>query len=115
MLMFQSGLLATFIPEILMVIGFVFCLFTSGINSKNSTLEKSPELNQNTILVQNQAILHQHSVYLFQTSIELVQKSKQIVHFVSEKQKSTWFEAAFSILNVIDFVEFSRPPPSLKY
>ena len=97
MLMFQSGLLATFIPEILMVIGFVFCLFTSGLNSKSSTIEKYPESNQNSISVQNTPVFQQHSVHLFQKSIEFVQKSKQIAHFIAEKQKFTDFEFAVSI------------------
>jgi hypothetical protein len=115
MLMFQSGLLATFIPEIFMVIGFVFCLFTSGLNSKNSTIEKYPESNQNSISVQNTPVFQQHSVYQFQTSIEFVHKSKQIAHLIAEKQIFTNFEFAFLITKVIDFVEFSRPPPCLLY
>ena len=68
MLMFQNGLLVTFIPEILMVLGYVLCLFTSGYKADNSTNDQI----SNIVIVASveQAIVKNESIYIILVNIQ---------------------------------------------
>ena len=65
--MFQNGLLATFIPEILMVIAFVACLFGSHATTHTTDAQLPPtivnvsQIEQTTTLVTS--IYHFNSHY----------------------------------------------------
>ena len=112
MLMFQNGLLATFIPEILMVIGFVLCLFTPGYKSNNSRTEQTPIVAHVASFEQRQTITYELSIRDFQAVAESVQETVLSLQPYIDKQTPNRFEFKFSTSVGLSFVDFSRPPPS---
>jgi len=112
MLMFQNGLLATFIPEILMVIGFVLCLFTPGYKDSNSHTEQAPIVAHVASFNHHQTVTYQLSIHNFQAVAESVQETVLSLQPYIDKQAPNRFEFKFSTSVGLSFVDFSRPPPS---
>jgi len=113
MFMFQNGLLVTFIPEILMVIGYVLCLFATGNPPQPSSTGQNSSTAQVITFDQHQ---HQHisgyqvSVRDFQP-VDIVADIQQIpAHFISTVIKRAAV-SDFSTSDGLNFVDFSRPPP----
>lgn len=111
MLMFENGILATFIPEILMVIGFVLCLFTPGFISNNSNSEQAPIVAQVSTFEHKQTASYQLSTYHFQTTPEVVPDVHCSLPRFIENVIINRFETSFSTSDGLSFVDFSRPPP----
>ena len=112
MLMFQNGLLVTFIPEILMVLGYVLCLFTSGYKADNSTNDQI----SNIVIVasveqQKQISSYQVSFQDFQT-LEPNADTDQILTYFIEKSINNTSESNYSESDGLSYVDFSRPPPA---
>ena len=109
--MFQNGLLATFIPEIFMVIGFVMCLIAPGFQSNSSATERPIIVNQISSLEYQQNTKNQVATYYFQLTCDKpIAKQNLSPVFQVEKIKCGYnyhFSASFSL----SFVDFSRPPP----
>ena len=115
MLMFQSGLLATFIPEIFMVIGFVLCLFTPGFQTYNSTMENAPIVAQVSGIGSHQISVYQQSTYDFRNYAETVLIKKQYLPQFVEKSKLITLESPFSTSDGLSYLYFSRPPPTFLF
>jgi hypothetical protein len=113
MLMFQNGLLASFIPELLMVIGYVLCLFTPGIKSQNSVTEQSPVIVLVSTTERQQVYSCQTSFSDFQTYAELVPDAKRSLSVFVKKTIPLTYESTFSTSDGLSYVDFSRPPPFL--
>lgn len=111
MFMFQNGLLVTFIPEILMVIGYVLCLFATGNPPQSSsTGQNSSAAHVITFDQQKQVSGYQVSIHDFQP-VDIVSDVQLIpAHFIPIIIKST-SESNFSTSDGLSFVGFSRPPP----
>lgn len=110
--MFQNGLLATFIPEILMVIAYVLCLFTPGFKSENTSVEQASIVIQTASFEHQSNSTYQLSAYDFQSIAEITSDYKSIVSPFSEKAVFNFYESPFSISDGLSFVDFSRPPPT---
>lgn len=116
MFMFQGGLLATFIPEILMVIAYLVCLFNAG--SKPDVIQNEP-----SALVVQVSIIERESASFYTVSTDSFhvfnfQFSEQVNYYlqlVCENQKcdTALADFVFMLPDSISFVQFSRPPPSL--
>jgi hypothetical protein len=113
MFMFQNGLLATFIPEVLMVIGFVLCLFTPGFKPNNSTTEQAPIVAHVSVFQHQQTTTYDLSAYDFQLTAELVSTIRYSLPRFIEIAFFSTFEYQFSTSAGLSFVDFSRPPPTL--
>jgi len=110
--MFQNGLLVTFIPEILMVIGYVLCLFTPGITSQNPSAEPLQMVAHVSSYEQQQISTYQLSYTDFQIPADVNTDIKQILPFSVQKDTYLSFESPFSTSDGLSFVDFSRPPPA---
>jgi hypothetical protein len=109
--MFQNGLLVTFIPEILMVLGYVLCLFAPGLKPVNSTVDQCTVISQVvTVEQQNQCAVYQASYSDFQIPEITPEKKQSILPFV-EKEITNTSELNFSTSDGLSYVDFSRPPP----
>jgi hypothetical protein len=109
--MFQNGLLVTFIPEILMVIGYVLCLFAPGLKPTNSSVDQSQVISQVvTVEQQIQSSVYQVSFSDFQTPEIVSEKTSFILPFV-EKETTNTSDLNFSTSDGLSYVGFSRPPP----
>ncbi|MDD5184359.1 MAG: hypothetical protein PHS84_03760 [Paludibacter sp.] len=113
MLMFQNGLLATFIPEILMVVGYLFCLFSPKINTEPST----PELNfTNTTQIYSTQKVQQNTFittcYDFQSEDFNFSELQNLPAINSVRVKKLFELYLFKLSDGLTFEQFSRPPPS---
>ncbi len=113
MLMFENGLLATFIPEILMVIGFVLCLFTPGFKAQNSSTEQTQVVTQISTFEHQQSSVYRVSIGDFQQCEETIYNVNP--PFPCYKDKTIIFESTFSTSDGLSYVDFSRPPPTLNF
>ena len=111
MLMFQSGLLATFIPEVLMVIGFVLCLFTPSFKANNSSTEQAPIVAHISTFERQQTATYELSAYDFQIVAEAIPEITYSLPRFIETHVFNRFEYQFSTSEGLSFVDFSRPPP----
>lgn len=112
MLMFQNGLLATFIPEILMVLGYVLCLIAPGLKQHTSPVDQTSAIVQvSTCEPQKQHLAYKVSVLDFQP-VEPVDDTKHTPLLFIEKAINITVESHFSTSDGLSYVDFSRPPPS---
>jgi hypothetical protein len=109
MLMFENGLLASFIPEIFMVFGFVLCLFTPGFKAQNSSTEQTQVIVQVSTIERQQLPVYQVSNADFQQYAEPISEAKQLYSYFT--RNVTIFESDFSTSDGLSYVDFSRPPP----
>jgi len=113
MLMFQNGLLTTFIPEILMVIGYVLFLFAPGVKSNDTSVDQgSVVVHVSTFEYQKQISAYQVSIHDFQP-VEFVSSKKEIIPPFVEKAIIFTTKSHFSSSDSLSYVDFSRPPPAL--
>jgi len=114
MFIFESGLLATFIPEILMVLAFLFCMATPTLKS-NSLAENLPpkvvELSQTTISQAN----FQH-VYVISSldfvAVNAIKQEAIPVNYGFKTNRQFLPTLLLKISDGIDYSNFSRPPPA---
>lgn len=110
MLMFENGLLTTFIPEIFMVFGFVLCLFTPAFNAQHSSTEQTQYIVQISTVGHQQLSTYQVSIVDFQTNSEAISDLKPVIPRFTGN--ILIFESTFSTSDGLNYVDFSRPPPS---
>ena len=110
--MFQNGLLATFIPEILMVLGFVLCILTAGFQSHNSTVEHAQPIAQISNYEPQQVSSYQLTYRDFQVEAEIIEEIRQTQPYLIVKDSNIAYESPLSTSEGLCFVDFSRPPPS---
>ena len=112
MLMFQNGLLATFIPEILMVLGYVLCIIAPGLKPHISPVDQTAATVQvSTYEPQKQNSAYKVYISDFQPAEPLVEAKKTPLRFI-EKAINITVESHFSTSDGLSYVDFSRPPPS---
>jgi len=111
--MFQNGLLATFIPEIIMVLGYILCLLTPGYNQPNTKTEQTQLVTHVTSNVPQQLSTYKLTYQDFQVAPEINEGiSCPIPPFV-EKDTFQTFKSPFSTSDGLSYVDFSRPPPTI--
>lgn len=110
MFMFQSFSLAVFIPEIIMVLAYVFCLLgqtkSVEITDIASVEPKVAEAHFSTTTTTSAYHFDQQFIPLAENS-ELV----SIVYPLTASQPIPEYRL-FRLTNCLSFVQFSRPPPS---
>ena len=111
MFMFQNGLLASFIPEILMVLAYVLCLFTPSVKPQNSTNEPSTVMVQVSTGVHHQVSSFQSTFSDFQTHDVFVAETKPLIPVFNPQVIPISYKSTFSISDGLSYVDFSRPPP----
>ncbi len=110
--MFENGLLASFIPEILMVLGYLFCLFAPNIKEKpqpDSNLVHivqitSPKSNSSNILISNS----------FQYKQPASASAEEFTIASPAISGNIFFNYDPLLPKGITFSLFSRPPPILQ-
>ena len=113
MFMFQSGLLATFIPELFMVIGFVLCILTPGFQSHYSNTEQSQLTIQVTGYEPQQIASYQLTYSDFHVDAQTEVDNNQALPYFIVKDTYIAFNSSFSTSDGLSFVDFSRPPPAI--
>lgn len=108
--MFQNGLLATFIPDILMAIGYLLCLIAPHLKTQNSQIEQTQVIVQVSTVEHQQLSVYQVTTSDFQYYTEKIPELKPINSYFTVIIKI--FESTFSTSDGLSYVDFSRPPPT---
>jgi len=110
--MFQNGLMATFIPEILMVLGYILCLITPGLKPDKTEVQQTQFVNKVSFSNQNQTIVYQLTSRDFQTTSEFIPESNQSLPHLIQQTVFVFFRSFDFTSDGLSYVGFSRPPPS---
>ena len=110
MLMFQNGLLATFIPDILMVIGYLMCLIAPHLKTQNSQIEQTQVITIVSTVEHQQLSIYHVTIADFQQYAESISDVKPVISYFTIVIKI--FETTFSTFDDLSYVDFSRPPPT---
>jgi len=111
--MFQNGLLATFIPEFIMVVGYVLCLLAPSFNPQNSTTHQASVNVQVVNYEQQQSSVYQLSTFDFRTITAVDSEIKPSLPRYVKTTVFISYVSSFLLSNGLSFIDFSRPPPSL--
>src|ERR1035437_3978474 len=111
MFMFQTGLLATFIPEVLMVIGYLVCLFVSNPTTENSKVSIHAPVVQSASIerVQSSTYSVSASDFMFVEQPVIVDVAPPV--YCSTEPASPFLEPYFQLSDSLSYVQFSRPTP----
>ncbi len=113
MFMFQNGLLASFIPEILMVIGYMLCFFVSTAEPE---IEKSnePAINSQSYSFELSNTTSDTTTYNYFNQIYQSYQTEIIpTAFFSKIKSFAIYSHNIKLTEMLSFVQFSRPPPKL--
>ena len=114
MFIFESGLLATFIPEILMVLAFLLCLATPTLKP-DSLAENLPpkvvEFSQTTISQSNFQHIYIVNALDFVADNAIKQEFRPI-NYGFKTNRQFLPTILLEISDGIDYSNFSRPPPA---
>ncbi len=115
MLMFQSGLLASFIPEFFMVIGFLICFFTNSKGLSDDTKNLTTSNSQVVNYVDSRSQDFQYSSVFFYKIVSTKAETIVIKYFIPEiiATKTNNFIFYTSLQNFSYY--FLRPPPNFKF
>jgi hypothetical protein len=109
--MFQTGLLATFIPEVLMVIGYLVCLFVSNPTTENSSVAINATLVQSASIERVQSSTYSVSTSDFMFAEQPVVADLTPPVYCSTEASVPFLEPYFQLSGSLSYVQFSRPPP----
>ena len=113
MFMFQNGLLATFIPEILMLLGYVMCLIAPCYRTNSTPIENTSNVALVSTIEHAQTSTYSVTITdFYDTAITVLAESIQFHAFV-QKSLNYYPENPLGISAGLTFVQFSRPPPTL--
>jgi len=111
MFMFQTGLLATFIPEVLMVIGYLLCLFVSNPTTESNTASINTTVVQSASIERVQVSTYSVSSrdFMFVEQPVVVEVTPPV--YCSTEATTSFLEQYFQLSGSLSYVQFSRPPP----
>jgi len=109
--MFQTGLLATFIPEVLMVLGYLLCLFVSNPTTESNTASIHATVVQSTSIERVQVSTYSVCTSDFQFVEQPVVVDLAPLIYCSSEPDTLFLEPYFQLSGSRSYVEFSRPPP----
>lgn len=113
--MFENGLLATFIPEFLMILGYVMCLIapSSTVNSAVEVVKNNPSIVEYTYLEKQSTALTTYQVYISYFQIEgFISSESDTKHsFISIEKIKLFCDCNSKLSEGLTFKQFTRPPP----
>lgn len=111
MLMFENGLLATFIPELLMVLAYLFCLVVPGLKTEKQPTNLTPKIIQ-TSTVQSAVVSgYKVSTYYFYTNNQAVETNTSFSDYPQFHKLTVFVNPIIFPLESQHQAHFSRPPP----
>jgi len=110
--MFDNGLFATFIPQILMFLGYVSCLLAPGLFNHESNPISTPVIAQVISADVDQLSVNTASTYEINFSAAIEPTKQQPLVSFACKPEIHFLKLSSTLSAGISFQEFSRPPPS---
>ena len=111
MLMFDNGLLATFIPEILMVLGYFLCLIFPQVKTEKDIVVQDSATIQIITIQQNQHSTYRVQITEFQTSESYIPEIENVPTFYRNVNALYLSNYIPDLTGGLNFKKFSRPPP----
>ena len=109
--MFQTGLLATFIPEVLMVLGYLLCLFVSNPTAENSSVAINASVVQSASIERVQISTYSVSASDFMFMEQSIVVDVNPPAYCSIEAAAPFLAPYFQLSGSLSYVQFSRPPP----
>lgn len=113
MLMFQNGLLATFIPELLMVFAYLFCFVAPGFKSEKHTSELTPKVIHVAGNHTFTASVYKVTKHDFRPGYQAVIPDSKVYSFSKSHPQIVLTEHYFRTSSGHNLLHFSRPPPAI--
>ena len=111
MLMFENGLLATFIPEFLMVFAYLFCLLVPGLKAEKQTANITPRIIQvSTVNSAVPSVYKVTQIHFYDHNLAIKPETKFPEYQLFEKLTVFTNHIVYP-LDGSNQVHFSRPPP----
>jgi len=112
MFMFDNGLFATFIPQILMFLGYVSCLLAPGLFNHESATISTQVVTQVVTVNVDPLSVNTASTYEIHFSAPIEPKIQQPLVNSIIRLEACFFKSSSALTDGISFEGFSRPPPS---
>ena len=113
MLMFENGLLASFIPEFIMVLAYLFCLVAPELKTDKQHEDFSPQIVQTSTFHSAVSSAYRPENQHFGVDNQTVETEKQFSGFSEFEKLTVTAKAVILPLDGPNKLHFSRPPPSI--
>lgn len=113
MLMFENGLLASFIPEFLMVLAYLFCLFVPGLKTEKQLTDCTPKIIHTSIVQSTVVSVYKVTQLDFSTDNHVVESENQLSVFPIFDKLTAFINLIVFPLDGLFQVHFTRPPPMI--
>ncbi len=110
MLMFESSIFASFIPQIIMVLGYLSCVFGPQFLKSTQQAEISPTTIEH-VQVESKQIPNSVVEYQFFQDIYVDNQVNNLVSYPEIRQKVFFTLTGNFVSSYFTFQLFSRPPP----
>ena len=111
--MFENGFLSSFIPEILMVLAYLFCFVAPGLKSEKQTLDNPTNKIYVVSVQSNIAPVNNHNVKNFFSEIKVSEHTNRLTIIWKKIRSLVFYEPNVYISDGLNKVYFSRPPPTI--
>ncbi|MEI8271493.1 MAG: hypothetical protein WCG08_02610 [Paludibacter sp.] len=112
--MFENGLFASFIPELLMVLAYLFCLIVPGLkNEKQTSSTLSPKIIQLTTAKPIMVSVYQVTKNDFSSPHQAINSEVNFHVYRLFEMQTPFPNYTVLPLNGLIKAPFSRPPPAV--
>lgn len=112
MFMFQNGLLATFIPEIIMVIAYLVCLIAPGDKQVATKVSEASVTTNISSCESNAYSRYSVSVHYFTLFESILESTIEPTLYFSYQITFFKYDHKWLLTKGLSFKQFSRPPPN---
>ena len=113
MLMFENGLLASFIPELIMVLAYLICFVAPGFKHEKQKTNCAPKVIQ-TSAVQSKVIsAYQVTKLDYGADNHIVESLNAFSVFPIPAKHTIFINLGFFPSDGLNQIHFSRPPPTI--
>ena len=111
MFMFQNGLLATFIPEIIMVMAYLLCIIAPGDKQVTTNLSEVAATTNISSFESNAYSTYSTNVYDFSLFEAVLENTLEPAFGFSDQITYSQYKNDWLLSEKLSFKQFSRPPP----
>ncbi len=111
MLMFESSIFASFIPQIIMVLGYLSCVFGPQFFKSTQQQELAPTATIEYVQAESKLEQNKTVEFKFFQDVFVDNKNRSTVIYIEIRKKEFVVPRVHFRLSIFSFRLFSRPPP----
>ena len=111
--MFENGLLASFIPELLMVLAYLFCFAAPGLKTEKQASELTPKVVRVTANHSFTVSLYEVSQHDFRSENQAIKSDLKTYTFSKSQLITALPKLFFQTSSGQNTTRFCRPPPMI--